>query len=157
MYVPTMIRMQRGSTAAREGGKGHNQQNLSALIDLYLLPSIGAANGVAFPKDKVALVGSIGVFAAHEDLSRALDAEGVTVSMISAGKYKVEGHPYGPLDPEAEAAAAKAAAIADCEARLAAAPARRRPTLLRFVRTPAFAAGPSTDSISTPPLSGRKR
>jgi hypothetical protein len=27
------------------------------VIDLYLLPSIGAANGIAFPKDKIAVVG----------------------------------------------------------------------------------------------------
>jgi len=27
------------------------------VIDLYLLPSIGAANGIAFPKDKIAMVG----------------------------------------------------------------------------------------------------
>jgi ClpP class serine protease len=28
--------------------------------------------------------------------------EGVSVTLISAGKYKTEGHPYGPLDPEAK-------------------------------------------------------
>lgn len=49
-------------------------------------------------------VGSIGVYAAHEDLSRLLDAEGVTVSLISAGKYKVEGNPFEPLGEEARAA-----------------------------------------------------
>jgi signal peptide peptidase SppA len=49
-------------------------------------------------------VGSIGVFAAHEDLSRALDAEGVKTTLISAGKYKTEGNAYEPLTPEAKAA-----------------------------------------------------
>ena len=49
-------------------------------------------------------VGSIGVWTAHKDMSKALANEGVDVKLISAGKYKVEGHPYGPLDPEAEAA-----------------------------------------------------
>lgn len=48
-------------------------------------------------------VGSIGVFAAHEDLSKALETEGVKVSMISAGKYKTEGNPYEPLSDEAKA------------------------------------------------------
>jgi len=46
-------------------------------------------------------VGSIGVWMAHEDWSAALDAAGVKTTLISAGKYKVEGHPYGPLDAEA--------------------------------------------------------
>lgn len=47
--------------------------------------------------------GSIGVFAAHQDISKALDAEGVTTTLVSAGKYKTEGNPYGPLDDEARA------------------------------------------------------
>ena len=49
-------------------------------------------------------VGSIGVFAAHQDISRHLDAEGVGVSLISAGKYKTEGSPFEPLSDEARAA-----------------------------------------------------
>jgi signal peptide peptidase SppA len=48
-------------------------------------------------------VGSIGVFATHEDLSKALDADGVKMSLVSAGKYKVEGNPYEPLSDEARA------------------------------------------------------
>ena len=46
-------------------------------------------------------VGSIGVWMAHEDVSQALSESGVGVSLVSAGKYKTEGNPYGPLDPEA--------------------------------------------------------
>jgi capsid assembly protease len=46
-------------------------------------------------------VGSIGVFAMHRDVSKALEAEGVTTTMIAAGKYKVEGNPYQPLSEEA--------------------------------------------------------
>ena len=48
-------------------------------------------------------VGSIGVFAAHDDLSRAYDAAGVTTTLIAAGKYKVEGNPFEPLGDEAKA------------------------------------------------------
>lgn len=48
-------------------------------------------------------VGSIGVWQAHEDWSAAMQAAGVKVTMISAGKYKTEGHPYGPLDEDAKA------------------------------------------------------
>ncbi len=47
-------------------------------------------------------VGSIGVWQAHFDYSQALAAEGVTPTLISAGKYKVEGNPYAPLDEEAQ-------------------------------------------------------
>jgi capsid assembly protease len=47
------------------------------------------------------MVGSIGVLAAHEDLSAALEMEGVKTTLVSAGKYKGEGNPYEPLDDEA--------------------------------------------------------
>ena len=48
-------------------------------------------------------VGSIGVFAAHQDMSAFLEAEGRKVTLISAGKYKVEGNPFEPLSEEAQA------------------------------------------------------
>ena len=48
-------------------------------------------------------VGSIGVWMAHEDWSKAVADSGVDVTLISAGKYKVEGSPYGPLDADAKA------------------------------------------------------
>lgn len=49
-------------------------------------------------------VGSIGVFAVHEDVSKALDQEGIKVSLISQGKYKVEGNPFEPLSEAARSA-----------------------------------------------------
>ena len=49
-------------------------------------------------------VGSIGVFAMHEDISAALDKLGVKVNLIAAGKYKTEGNPFEPLGEEAQAA-----------------------------------------------------
>jgi signal peptide peptidase SppA len=48
-------------------------------------------------------VGSIGVFAEHDDMSKALDSEGVKISLVSAGKYKVDGNPYEPLSDTARA------------------------------------------------------
>ena len=48
-------------------------------------------------------VGSIGVFAAHEDVSKALESEGVKISLISAGKFKIDGNPYEPLTDSARA------------------------------------------------------
>jgi signal peptide peptidase SppA len=49
-------------------------------------------------------VGSIGVLAAHEDWSKALETQGVRTTLISAGKFKTEGSPYEPLSEEARAA-----------------------------------------------------
>jgi len=48
-------------------------------------------------------VGSIGVWQAHYDYSKALEDDGVKVTLISAGKFKVEGNAYEPLDAEAQA------------------------------------------------------
>ena len=48
-------------------------------------------------------VGSIGVWMAHEDWSKAVADSGVDVTLISAGKFKTEGNPYGPLDADARA------------------------------------------------------
>jgi signal peptide peptidase SppA len=76
------------------------------------------------------LVGSIGVILAHEDVSRLLEASGITVSLITAGEHKGELNPFKPLSDED-----RAAAQAMCDyfyglftrpSRAAAAPRRRR-------------------------------
>lgn len=59
----------------------------SAASELYVTPS--------------GSVGSVGVYAAHEDLSAAAEADGVKVTLVSAGKYKVDGNPYEPLSESA--------------------------------------------------------
>ncbi len=46
-------------------------------------------------------VGSIGVIGVHDDVSAALEKLGVKKTLISAGKFKAEGHPFGPLSEEA--------------------------------------------------------
>lgn len=51
-----------------------------------------------------AQVGSIGVFTAHVDMSRAMESEGVAITLISQGKYKTEGNPYEPLGEAAKVA-----------------------------------------------------
>lgn len=48
--------------------------------------------------------GSIGVYTAHTDVSKALEQEGLKVTLISAGPHKTEGNPYEPLAAEARAA-----------------------------------------------------
>jgi signal peptide peptidase SppA len=48
-------------------------------------------------------VGSIGVWAAHEDWSKAMDDAGIKTTLVSAGEFKVEGNPYEPLTDAAKA------------------------------------------------------
>lgn len=48
-------------------------------------------------------VGSIGCYSAHDDLSAAYEMEGVSETLISAGKYKVEASELAPLSDEARA------------------------------------------------------
>jgi len=46
-------------------------------------------------------VGSIGVYAVHQDVSRMLDEMGVTTTVVSAGPHKTEGNMFEPLTDEA--------------------------------------------------------
>lgn len=48
-------------------------------------------------------VGSVGVFAVHQDISKKLEQDGIKVTFIKEGKYKTEGNPYEPLSDEARA------------------------------------------------------
>ncbi|WP_296741423.1 S49 family peptidase [Mesorhizobium sp.] len=68
-----------------------------------------AAYWIASAADEIVVtpsgqVGSIGVFGVHDDISKALATQGVTRSLISAGKFKVEGNPFEPLGDDARAA-----------------------------------------------------
>jgi signal peptide peptidase SppA len=46
-------------------------------------------------------VGSIGTYAAHQDLSAQMEQKGIKTTLIYAGEYKVEGNPFEPLSDEA--------------------------------------------------------
>lgn len=48
-------------------------------------------------------LGAIGVFALHEDISRANEKAGRKVSLMSAGKHKTDGNPWEPLSADARA------------------------------------------------------
>lgn len=48
------------------------------------------------------MVGSVGTLAAHVDASKAWEDLGVKVTLIYAGKYKVEGNSFEPLGEEAK-------------------------------------------------------
>jgi len=50
-----------------------------------------------------AMVGSIGVYTIHKDLSAALEQHGVKLTYIAAGKYKVDGNEAEPLSESAHA------------------------------------------------------
>ncbi len=52
---------------------------------------------------KSARLGSVGVFAAHEDESAKAESEGVKTTLISAGRHKTEGNPFEPLSDDAKA------------------------------------------------------
>lgn len=56
-----------------------------------------AGEFVASPSSEV---GSIGVRAVHLDKSKFYEDQGVRHTVISAGKYKSEGSPYGPLSED---------------------------------------------------------
>lgn len=49
-------------------------------------------------------VGSIGVYTLHRDLSEQHAMKGIAPTLISAGKYKVEGNPFEPLNDSARSA-----------------------------------------------------
>lgn len=48
-------------------------------------------------------VGGIGIATRHQDESAALEKAGISIELISAGKYKTEGNPFGPLSAGARA------------------------------------------------------
>lgn len=48
-------------------------------------------------------LGMIGVYCVHQSLTRALEKEGIDITVISAGKYKTERLPFGPLSDDAKA------------------------------------------------------
>lgn len=57
-----------------------------------------ATEAIATPSGSV---GSIGVYSMHQDVSVANEMKGRRVSLISAGKFKVEGNPFETLSQEA--------------------------------------------------------
>lgn len=64
---------------------------------------LGAATGYVMATPS-AQTGSIGAYMVHEDWTKHLEQEGVKMTAISAGKFKLEGAPWAPLDDEAKSA-----------------------------------------------------
>jgi signal peptide peptidase SppA len=65
----------------------------------YLLAS--SARRIVMPPGGGA--GSIGVVAMHMDMSKALEQQGIAVTLIHAGAHKVDGSPVAPLDADTRA------------------------------------------------------
>lgn len=49
------------------------------------------------------VVGSIGVISQHDDMSAAMERQGVKTTLITAGKHKADGNPFEPLSDQARA------------------------------------------------------
>lgn len=77
-------------------------------------------------------VGSIGVWTMHVDASEYFKKLGFNMTLITAGKYKVEDHPFGPLSDEARAH--MEASVADTHEEFIAAVAKGRRTTQKAVR-----------------------
>jgi signal peptide peptidase SppA len=74
--------------------------NTMACSGAYYLAA-QATEVIASPSSSV---GSCGVYAVHEDFSKALDQDGVKVTFISAGDGKTDGNPAEPLSDSGRAA-----------------------------------------------------
>ena len=85
-----------------------NSRGVKPIIAQVNSLAASAAYWIASQADEVVVspsgrAGSIGVYAMHEDISKFLEAKGVKPTLISAGKYKVEGNEFEPLSDEARA------------------------------------------------------
>ena len=77
------------------------QKPIVALADGVMASAaywIGSAADQVFAMSDLTQVGSIGVIARHEDISRMLENGGVKTSLIYAGKFKAVGDSSQPLD-----------------------------------------------------------
>jgi signal peptide peptidase SppA len=61
---------------------------------------LGAATEATYIGSNATELGSIGVIAMHRDISKQEEKRGEKTTLITAGKYKGVGHPYGPLTEE---------------------------------------------------------
>lgn len=79
------------------------------IIAIANTDAASAAYWVASQADELVVtpsgeVGSIGVFAAHDDISGMQEKLGVKTTLVTAGKYKTELSPFEPLSDEAREA-----------------------------------------------------
>jgi signal peptide peptidase SppA len=70
--------------------------------------AFSAAYNIAAAADTITVarsggVGSVGVLTAHVDVSKAMDRQGIKITLIYAGKHKVDGNPYEELPKDVKA------------------------------------------------------
>jgi signal peptide peptidase SppA len=85
--------------AARQGNGG-----TKPIWAILTEDACSAAYAIASACDRIVMprtgnAGSIGVWTMHVDWSEAMKDGGIAVTLIFAGKHKVDGHPFAPLPP----------------------------------------------------------
>lgn len=84
----------------------YNARGIKPIWAILSESAYSAAYAIASAADKITVprtggTGSVGVICAHVDFSRALEKEGITVTMIHYGARKADGSEYSPLSKEA--------------------------------------------------------
>lgn len=84
----------------------YSTRGVKPIIAVASPMAASAAYWVASQADEVVLtpsgeIGSVGVMAVHWDMEKKLATAGVRPTIISAGRFKSEGHEFAPLQPEA--------------------------------------------------------
>ncbi len=87
----------------------HGARGIKPIVAVANTLAASAAYWLASSADELIVspsgeVGSIGVFALHENLKGMLTQRGVEITPIVAGKYKLEGNPFEPLGETARQA-----------------------------------------------------
>lgn len=87
----------------------YNARSQKHIVAVANSLAASAAYWIASAADEVivtpsGMVGSIGVYMMHDDLSAAYEMAGIKTTIIQAGKYKTEGNSLQPLTDEARQA-----------------------------------------------------
>lgn len=85
-----------------------NARGEKPIVAMVNSVAASAAYWIATAADEIVVtpggeLGSIGVLTGHKDISAALEMAGEKVTLISAGKKKVDANPFEPLSEEARA------------------------------------------------------
>jgi len=83
----------------------HAARGVEPIRAILTETACSAAYAIASAADEISMprtgsAGSIGVICMHVDWSRAMDKDGVTVTLVHAGAHKADGNPYQPLPDE---------------------------------------------------------
>lgn len=86
----------------------HAARGTKPIVAQVNATAASAAYWVASAADEIVVtpsgaVGSIGVFAIHDHVGGAMEKAGVQRTLVSAGRLKVDGHPFEPLGDETRA------------------------------------------------------